>query len=285
MAWNKGTSDTPGWRNPKIVQAHGLVKESDLTGPRARGSVAPMELDAGSLLYEDDWLVAVAKPAGIPVHATLDPHRDHLEAALGRWLVARDGAVGYLTLQHRLDVDTSGVVVLARRPEANLALARAFADRTVRKTYLALTARPDVLPQDAWTVRNHLASKKNQQPPVAAVRSGGDPAHTDFVLRQAAPSALLVEARPRTGRRHQIRVHLADAGMPILGDGDYGIRDARADSRRAPRLMLHAWRLELAHPGTGAPWAVTCPVPADMRATAMRLAMLLPGDELRELCE
>lgn len=232
-----------------------------------------MEFAADHLLYEDEALIAVAKPAGTPVHATLDPKRDHLVAALSRWLAARDGAVGYLTLLHRLDVDTSGVVVLARSPEANLILSKAFAERTAHKTYLALTAVPALLPPSTWTVRNHLANKKNR--PVAAVRSGGDPAHTEFALLHAAQAALLVQARPHTGRRHQIRVHLADAGMPILGDEDYGMHGKSG----APRLMLHAWRLELAHPVSGAQWTLTCPIPADMRSVAARLRLDLPREE------
>src|SRR5205823_1132048 len=99
----------------------------------------------------------------------------------------------------------------------------------------------------------------------------GRPAVTDFAVREVLPGGLIVEARPRTGRKHQVRIHLARASLPILGDPVYG----GIAAHRAPRLMLHAARLALRHPLTGAPWSVTSPRPADFAAAEARLRV--PG--------
>jgi RluA family pseudouridine synthase len=232
-----------------------------------------MELQPHDILYEDEWLLVLAKPAGLPVHATLDPQRDHVIAALGRHLLQRDGHIGYLGLQHRLDVETSGLLVFARREEANRPLSQAFAERRTEKVYLAVTARPATLPQQPWSVRDHLAANKRGRPPMVSVRCGGDPAWTDFVLRDVSDRALLVEARLHTGRRHQIRVHLCGLGMAILGDRDYG----PATALLAPRVLLHAWRLALAHPHTGDAMAWLCPPPLDFRTAAIRLGLTVPA--------
>ncbi len=155
------------------------------------------------------------------------------------------------------------MVLFAKDPRVNPALAKAFADRAAAKTYHALTRRPPRLPPRAWRTSSSLAGiGRGERARVATVREGMR-AETDFAVRQVLARALLVEARPRTGRKHQIRVHLAEAGCAILGDDLYGGRVA--GDADVPRLMLHAIRLELNHPVTGGRLVIESPHPGDFR--------------------
>ena len=151
-------------------------------------------------------------------------------------------------MHQRLDRDTSGVVLFAIDPRANEGLARAFAGREVEKTYLALRARRRLRRGDGL---RGLGAARRPGPAVRRPGEGGGPgakpAETEVVVREVLADALLVEARPLTGRKHQVRAHLAHAGLPILGRR--GLRRTPGDG--APRLMLHAWRLALPHPLTG----------------------------------
>jgi 23S rRNA pseudouridine1911/1915/1917 synthase len=225
---------------------------------------APPALEAARILYEDDALIVVDKPPGLPTVATADPRRAHLVGLVEQFLAAREAntrPAGRLGVHQRLDRDTSGVVVLVKDPAANAALAEQFASRAVQKTYLALTGRPARLPPERWRGEEPV-----DEPPAAA-----RPARTDFSIAEVCPRGLLVEARPRTGRKHQIRIHLARAGLAILGDATYG----RAGG--APRLMLHAARLELRHPLTGAALSVESPLPADFLACLEALRAPAPA--------
>ncbi len=236
-----------------------------------------MELADEAVVYLDDDLLVFDKPPGLPVHATLDPERDHLIAAAGRLLLRRDEAVGELGLGHRLDVGTSGLIVLGRRPEVTARLAALFADRAVRKVYVALTERSDPLPEGVLEVRNHLAANKDRKGvPVVAVRSGGDRAWTTLQVLQSSPRAVLWRAELHTGRRHQIRAHLTGLGMPLIGDLDYDTRIP------ASRPMLHAAQLSLPHPVTAAPLAFSALVPRDFLAIAERYD--LDVDAVDALC-
>jgi RluA family pseudouridine synthase len=220
----------------------------------------PFAMGPERILFEDEWLIAVDKPPGLPTQPTLDEARDNLFASLKRFLAARDGvAQPYLGLHHRLDRDTSGVILLTKRTEANAGIAEAFAGRKAEKVYQALARRGSRAPGAEWTVENYLARAPGagKRGRFASVRAGGDPARTEFRLLEELPGALWVEARPRTGRTHQIRVHLAEAGMPILGDATYGDRES------APRLMLHAAGLTFTHPVTNLDLSIRSPLPED----------------------
>jgi 23S rRNA-/tRNA-specific pseudouridylate synthase len=170
------------------------------------------------------------------------------------------GRGAYLGVHQRLDRDTTGVVLFATDPAANAGLAAAFDSGRVVKTYDALTRRPDVLPARRWTAEERLVR-------VGRGRMGpgrdGALAVTELERRAVFTRGLWVRAWPRTGRTHQVRVHLALAGAAILGDGTYAPRE---DARRAPRVMLHAAVLELPHPVTGAPLRIASPWPADFQA-------------------
>ena len=219
-----------------------------------------VELTARRILFEDDALLAIDKPSGLVAHATVDRDRDHLVAALQRWLTARDGEAGHLSLVHRLDRGTSGVVVFSRDPAGDAALGEAFAAKTARKTYLAIVRPRDAAAVVAQTIDAYLAPGKGPGGRTAIVRSGGQPARTDVRPLAERDGLVLVQAQPGTGRTHQIRVHLAHVGLPLLGDALYGVVDPDAK-----RLMLHAWRLELPHPRTSEMLSIEAPWPRAFR--------------------
>jgi 23S rRNA pseudouridine1911/1915/1917 synthase len=223
------------------------------------------------ILFEDAWLLAVDKPAGLPTHATADPRRPDLASELARFLEQRDGPRPTLHLHQRLDVGTSGVILFSRSAAADQGLARAFAEHQVEKVYLALTVRPRQLPPAEFKVDVSLGRGEGpgQRGGRPLAGPGGQPALTLVSVREVLPRALLVEARPRTGRRHQVRAHLAFAGLPILGDALYAPPSA---ARQATRPLLHAARLRLAHPVTGAALSIESPLPGDILAAAAAAA-------------
>ncbi|MCB9507046.1 MAG: RNA pseudouridine synthase [Myxococcales bacterium] len=213
----------------------------------------PPPVTLGAPLYLDERAVVFDKPAGLPSDRTLDPNRDSAIAAAARWLAAAGLAADPLYLVHRLDRDTSGALLFARTREAARELGDAFAARDATKLYVALVSPPADLDE---LIDNHLAQVGERQ---AAVRAGGKRAVTRVATFARSPSATAVLAAPRTGRTHQIRVHLAERGHPILGDTTYG-GSREAAGITVARCALHAWRLRVG------PLAVAAPLPADMLA-------------------
>jgi 23S rRNA pseudouridine1911/1915/1917 synthase len=223
-------------------------------------------LERSRLLLADEHLVAVDKPTGVPAQPTLTTDRGHLPELVAALLGAP------VTLVHRLDRETSGVTVLARTAAAARKLADDFRDGRPEKTYLALCARAPAPPEgriDAPLGKDPL------HPGRRAVRADGDPAATRYRTIAVGPGGVaLVEARPETGRTHQIRVHLAHLGAPILGDARHG-GPRMIGEVPVPRVMLHALRLEVDHPATGARLALSAPVPDDF--AALRRTLVGPG--------
>ena len=210
------------------------------------------------VLYEDDDVIAVDKPAGVP---SMDD--DGVPARLARWLAARDAGEGaapaYLGIHQRLDRETSGVILYAKRKEANAGLARAFEQRSVEKVYAAIV---EGWPKGAArTFRDRLEKTKDGRVHVGR-RGQVAITHARELERHGARS--LLEVRIETGRTHQIRAQLAHAGAPIVGDTLYG-------GAPAPRLMLHARSIALAHPTTGDRLRVESPLPAEMRDPRVNL--------------
>jgi 23S rRNA pseudouridine1911/1915/1917 synthase len=230
-----------------------------------QAAAAPAPLDRTRLLFADPHLAAVDKPAGVPAQPTLTTDRGTLPELVGALLGAP------VTLVHRLDRETSGVTVFARTREAAAALAEAFRTGAPEKTYLALTARPPSPPEGRLDAP---LAKDPSRPGLRRVAPTGDSAATRYRTLAAGAGGALVEARPETGRTHQIRVHLAHLGAPLLGDPRYG-GPRRVGETEVPRVMLHARRLELAHPVTGERLRFEAPVPEDLR----RLAQVLAGAE------
>lgn len=207
---------------------------------------APVDRDI-PVVYEDDWLLVVNKPAGLATQGTQASDRHDLMALLTK---QRPGQ--RLLLCHRLDQGTSGILVLAKDPKADLG--SQFQDRALRKVYLARVASP----VEAATVDRPIGRLRLAQP--ARFGCEGDllePKPSITVFRPAEPGEVAglvpghwVVAEPRTGRTHQIRVHLAFLGSPVMGDGLYG-------GPASDQLWLHAWQLHFKHPVTGEELALT----------------------------
>jgi len=231
------------------------------------------QMRASDVLYEDEYLIAVNKPPGLPTQPTLDEARENLFAAVKRFLAERDQVIQpYLGLHHRLDRDTSGVVLFTKKTEANTGVSELFTKHLAQKVYQAVTLRPKPDVEDSqlpleWKIENYLGRDKSvggKQSRFTAVRSGGDFAHTDFKLIEAMKEGLWVEARPRTGRTHQIRVHLTEYGLPIVGDPVYRRREPQSPGApQAVRCLLHAVSLTFPHPIHKNLVSIHSPLPED----------------------
>lgn len=201
------------------------------------------ELTSADVRHNAGGLLVVSKPAGLAVHATLDRARPHLAGAVQAWLESNGG--GRTALHHRLDVDTSGLVLFTTDPSLNAPVSEMFRAHTIEKVYRAVVQPRAEPPPDVWTVENFLGRDKDSKATrYRSVRSGGKKAITKFEVLERRGAAVLVEARPVTGRAHQIRVHCAEAGWPVVGDPFYG-------DPGASRLLLHARRLRFEHPRGG----------------------------------
>jgi 23S rRNA (cytosine1962-C5)-methyltransferase len=217
------------------------------------------------ILYEDDDVVAVHKPAGVPSQAAHPDRPDDLVTRLRAFLAERDGrAAPYIGVHQRLDRDTSGVVLFTKRPEVNAALAKQFEGRTLKKHYLAAVSGWRSNARDA-TLDDVLRKGDDGRMVVAPMprgrnakrEAGGQRAVTQVRVKTRKDDRALLELRLETGRTHQARVQLAHAGAPIAGDPLY--RGALA-----PRLMLHAAGLELDHPRTGKRLVIRDEAPVEM---------------------
>jgi 23S rRNA pseudouridine1911/1915/1917 synthase len=231
------------------------------------------ELTADCVLFEDEDLIVVDKPAGLPSHPTADESRDNLFAAVMRFLSRRDGiAEPYLGIHHRLDRDTSGVVLFAKSKRVNAALAEMFTSHKIVKIYQALTVAPRTKLDREWTIKNSLGkvSSKSKRAKYGAVKTDGDRAETLFRVIAEYVHGIWIEAIPKTGRTHQIRVHLSEYGLPILGDDLYGA----GPDELAPRLMLHAAELRFPHPVTSRELSVRSPLPDDFQQCLKRIQKL-----------
>jgi RluA family pseudouridine synthase len=241
--------------------------ERKIEGQGIRGSLHAFTLKPEHIVYRDEWLLVIAKPAGLPTQPTLDEARVNAFAEVKRYL-ARESARPtevYVGLHHRLDRDTSGLLMFTLKKEVNAAVAELFTEKKIQKTYCAICAPGNGRHAgEHFEVRNYLGKSQNRKGKAMryqSVRSGGDVAETDFEVRELLRDALYVQAQPRTGRTHQIRVHLSELGHPILGDRLYG----EPVAERAPRLMLHAERLTFEHPISKNEVTVHAPLPEDFK--------------------
>jgi 23S rRNA pseudouridine1911/1915/1917 synthase len=215
--------------------------------------------------YEDDALVVVDKPAGVVVH----PARGHRQGTLAQALAGRVSGgedSGRAGIVHRLDRDTSGLLVVAKSDEVHRRLKAALATREIRREYLALVeGRP---PARSGTIEAPIGRDPRHRTRMS-VDAGADakPAVTHFELERALPRSSLLRVRLQTGRTHQIRVHLRAIGHPVCGDPEYG----HAGLYGLERQFLHATRLAFDHPLTGAPLDIVSPLPPDLE-TALAVA-------------
>jgi 23S rRNA pseudouridine1911/1915/1917 synthase len=218
--------------------------------------LVPREL-AIPILYEDEAFLVVNKPTGLVVHPGAGTTETTLVEALlvGRDLPASDDRVRP-GIVHRLDKETSGVLVVAKTAAALASLQGQFAARTVEKLYLALV--DGVVAEDEGRIEAPIG-RDPAAPRRMSIQAGGRPAQTLFrVLRRENGRSFLL-ARPLTGRTHQVRVHFRYIGFPVVGDEVYG-------GPAAPRLGLHAWRLTIHHPSSGEPMTFEAPPPTDFPA-------------------
>ena len=241
---------------------------------RPKAEAIPVEV-----LYEDDDLLAVNKPPGQVVHPT---YRNTAGTLLNGLLqLARDWPAGSVPgLVGRLDKLTSGLVLVTKRASVHAALQKAMAANRIDKDYLAIVhgkpspARGTIslaLDRDPWDRRR-----------ITVTDRGGQPSVTKYERLAVAGGCAVVRCRLITGRTHQIRVHLAAKGWPIVGDAVYGDIRRKGDIRlkadttpKFERQALHAWRLRFAHPGTGVELRLEAPIPDDMRRLAAELGLAL----------
>ncbi|TCZ84598.1 23S rRNA pseudouridine(1911/1915/1917) synthase RluD [Lysobacter sp. N42] len=231
---------------------------------------APAEDIALDVLYEDAHVIVVDKPAGLVVH----PGAGNPAGTLVNALLHRDPALAALPragIVHRLDKDTSGVMVIARTLEAHTALVEQLSARKVHRQYLAVVVGALV----SGGTANAPIDRHPRDRLRMAVREDGKDAVTHFRLRERFRAHTLLECRLETGRTHQIRVHMAHLKHPIVGDPLYGgplkLPKGASDGtvamlRGFRRQALHAETLEFAHPVTGEPVRCSAPMPADMQA-------------------
>jgi RluA family pseudouridine synthase len=226
---------------------------------------------AERILFEDEDLIAIDKPSGLPAQPTVDEARDNLLAAVARFLSGRDGiAKPYLGVHQRLDRDTSGVVLFTKSTRVNPSVGEIFSKHLGTKIYQALTNPPprglrNKLKQE-WTIKNYLGKvpSRSKRAQYGAVPKDGEIAETTFRVIAAYPRGLRIEAIPKTGRTHQVRVHLSEYGLPILGDDLYGAQTSGFNGP-APRLMLHAAQLIFPHPITKREISIQSPLPEDFQ--------------------
>jgi 23S rRNA pseudouridine1911/1915/1917 synthase len=216
----------------------------------------PIPLD---VIYEDADLLVINKPPGMTVH----PAPGHATSTLVNAVLAHShdlsgiGGVIRPGIVHRLDRDTSGIIVVAKNDAAHTALAGQLKERQVEKTYVALV---EGTPKPAEGVIDAPIARDPRNRQRMAIVEGGRDSVTSYRVVERLSGVSLVEARPKTGRTHQIRVHLAAIGHPIVGDRVYG-----HISPLAGRQFLHASRIVFAHPATGARMELEAPLPSDLR--------------------
>jgi len=225
------------------------------------------------VIYEDSHLIVINKPPGLVVHpAAGNPDGTLVNALLAH---CRDlsgiGGVERPGIVHRLDKDTSGVLVAAKTDLAHRALSLSFRWRTTDKRYLAVVYG---VPKTAEGVVDAPIARHPSERKRMAVVPGGRPARTLWLVRERFAGAALVECRLVTGRTHQVRVHLTHIGHALVGDPTYAGRQWRAVEdpvtsaacRDFPRQALHAWKLTITHPATGESMTFEAPLPGDIAA-------------------
>lgn len=223
-------------------------------------SAEPVALD---VLYEDDQLLVLNKPAGMVVHPGAGVSRGTLVHALlhhCRGQLSGIGGVGRPGIVHRLDKGTSGCLVVAKTDAAHQALAQQFKMRAVQKIYRAVCWGRVHPP--SGRIETLIGRDPRHRKKMSARVAQGRVAITEYRVLCQRPETALVELRLLTGRTHQIRVHMAHIGHPIVGDALYGRRAGNV----VGRPLLHAYKLGFTHPSTGAPLEVTAPMPPEFES-------------------
>jgi 23S rRNA pseudouridine1911/1915/1917 synthase len=246
----------------RTVPAGAEIRVS-MRAPRARDNALPRELIA----HLDQHLVVVRKPAGISTVPYDENETGTLSELVEAALKKKGGSHTPLGIVHRIDKETSGLVVFSRNLTAKRVLKQQFRVHSVRRRYLAL-AHGKVAP---GTLRSRLVKDRGDGRRGSTENPNlGRDAITHVRVIEPLPGATLIECRLETGRTHQIRIHLAESGHPLVGDRVY-TKNYAGTLLPAPRLMLHAFELGFEHPATGEPLHFEEPMPDDMRGVLERL--------------
>ena len=255
-------------RKASFALRPGMRVEVDL--PAREPSTLVPEAVPLTVLHEDEALIAIDKPPGMATHPAPGSRRGTVVHALLHHLgtLAGVGPADRPGIVHRLDKDTSGVLLVAKTPAALEALARQFRARTIEKRYTALVHGS--VRAARGTIDRPIGRDGRDRKRMSVRSARGRHAVTAWTVRERFPGATLLDVAPETGRTHQIRVHLASLGHPIVGDATYGGRRRAATApagvilAACPRQALHAARLAFVHPVTGAPMTIEAPLPGDL---------------------
>ncbi len=268
--FENGAASFPPTAEAKTKEAKDFIALRE-RGHQGLGAVTP------AIIYEDESLLVIDKPANLVVH----PAPGHRGATLIDWVgrhlgdrvtrVFTDPA--RLGLVHRLDKDTSGVLLIAKSVLAQTAVSRQFHDRSVRKTYVAFV---EGLPTSEHGVITAPVGRSRKNPARMAISHQGRPSETLFEVKERFREVAQVTLFPKTGRTHQIRVHLAAIGHPIIGDHTYGSTSGLKDRYAIERTMLHAERLEFRHPESNKMVEFQAPWPADFKRALKRFRAAMP---------
>ncbi len=260
----------------------GFPREEDAIRTEARRTARGARPPRIAVLFQDEDIVVIDKPAGLPCVPERHARGDTVQTLLARMLKVPGARP--LRIVHRLDRDTSGVLIVARTVEAQRALTTQFMHRTVAKTYLALVlGSPD---GDAGRIDAPIGEVRGDVARVCVNPNRGKPAVTEWQVLERFAGYTLLRCRPLTGRQHQIRLHLQVAGMPLAVDELYGggtglrLSSVKADYRPSRRheerpligrLSLHAESIEIDHPADGRRMRWEAALPRDFRAALNQL--------------
>jgi 23S rRNA pseudouridine1911/1915/1917 synthase len=240
-----------------LVAAGEVIEVAEEPAPEVEAELAPAEF---AVAYEDDDLLVVDKPAGLVVH----PAAGHRSGTLAQALTARGISAERGGIVHRLDRDTSGLLLVAKDEDTLRALQEALRARAVEREYLALVeGRP---PARSGTIEAPIGRDRRERTRHSTDTDNPRDAVTHFSIERALPRTTLLRVRLETGRTHQIRVHLQAIGHPVVGDPEYGSGEALGLTRQ----FLHAARLAFDHPRSGERIEVSSPLPPDLQAALER---------------
>jgi 23S rRNA pseudouridine1911/1915/1917 synthase len=235
-----------------------------------------------SVLFEDSDIIVVDKPYGLVVHPAAGNESGTLVNALLYRCKDLEGIGGELRpgIVHRLDKDTSGCLVVAKNDRAHEALAYQFKNRQVQKRYLAIVYGN--MKPHSGSIRKPIGRHPVNRKKMSTKSRRGRPTETQWKTKEAFSGASFLEIDLKTGRTHQIRVHCASLGHPVIGDATYGGRkkwkeappEIQDVARSVQRQMLHAWKLAFVHPASGEPIRFQAPVPEDMATLLTSLRRL-----------
>lgn len=259
-----------------MVKGHNKTRVGervDIIIPPLEATDLTAEAIALDILYQDDDIIVVNKPSGLVVH----PAAGHRSGTLVNALlyhcpvIAGVGGERRPGIVHRLDKDTSGVLVAAKNEQAMASLIKQFKNRQIHKDYLVLVWGH--LTPFSGTIETRIGRSKHNRKKMSATTNTGRMSITKYQTLNAFDDISFLRVHPETGRTHQIRVHLAHMGHPVVGDKQYGKRPRKKVAITTQRQMLHAERLAFNHPATGQRVEFAAPLPADMALVLKKLKL------------